>query len=89
MQLMQPHIQVDRVHETNRIGRMELKPRDLILVRRLKGWPLARSRLWPSFEARARGRSSGRRYVDMIRTSERRQSGLFFPGASGRLVVFK
>ena len=27
--------------------------------RRFEGWPLARSRLWPSFETRARARSSG------------------------------
>src|SRR6202047_52207 len=31
-----------------------------LAVRRLEGWPLARSRLWPSFETRARARSSGR-----------------------------
>src|SRR3984893_6639765 len=58
---------VDRFHKANRIGRMELKPADLILRRReapsRRGWPMPRSRLWPSFEARAilRGaRSSGR-----------------------------
>ena len=88
----------DRFHETHRIGRMELKPTDLILkeahrsrvyprsahqvrksaysrlaVCRLEGWPLARSRLWPSFETRARARSSGRGLrdeIDMIRTWE-------------------
>jgi hypothetical protein len=69
---------VDRFHETNRIGRMELKPtpphaeerRSAIhraqafqfarAATRLEAWPLARSRLWPSFETRARARSSGR-----------------------------
>src|ERR1700722_1106141 len=58
-----------------------------LTVRRLEGWPLAQSRLWPSFETRA-PQSSLRRLrklvcacallqdevdwcVDMIRTSER------------------
>src|SRR5580692_12616116 len=31
-----------------------------LAVRRLEGWPLARFRLWPSFETRAKARSSGR-----------------------------
>src|SRR5713226_1343337 len=67
--------------KTNRIKRsksndrnqtLEIKPSDLILRRprssrgRLEGWPLARSRSWPSFETRASfdkrsgARSSGR-----------------------------
>jgi hypothetical protein len=55
------------------------KPSDLILRRlrssrgRLEGWPRAWSRLWPSFETRARARSSGRGLmddIDMIRIME-------------------
>jgi hypothetical protein len=78
----------DRFHETHRIGRMELKPTDLILRRRTDlgftrdrhikyasrlqptcGAPSRRmaagsSRLWSSFETRARARSSRTRLID-------------------------
>jgi hypothetical protein len=69
---------VDRFHETDHIEQVEFclhgpHPEEPCKAQRLEGWTLARSRLWPSFETRARARSSGRGLIDdidMIRTSE-------------------
>jgi hypothetical protein len=55
---------VDRFRETNQIDGMEYThrphPEEPCEARRLEGWTPARSRLWPSFETRAKALSSGR-----------------------------
>ena len=58
---------MDRFHETDQIGRGNRPhPEEPCEARRLEGWTLARSCLWPSFEMRARARSSGRGLIDDI-----------------------
>jgi hypothetical protein len=72
-----PHYWTDSMEPISSNGRNP-DPTDLILRSaplgaRLEGWPLARPRLWPSFETRARGALLWTRLmhgVDMIRTSE-------------------
>jgi hypothetical protein len=68
-----------RFHETDHIGPSGIQspkphPEEPCEARRLEGWTLARSCMWPFFETRARTRSSGRGrlidHMDMIRTSE-------------------
>jgi len=80
---------VNRFHETNQIGRIELDPTNLILRSRAQhgvlrlskdeGWPLAQPRPWPSFETPTFGRLLRTRLMDDIDMDLRNPPNQFGP----------